>query len=256
MWILATTLLLGLQGTPAVGAEVESTASLDRSKAGLLLRVEVTGTLDYPLSEVRAVLLDIDGFRRWFPAVGTWQILEQIYVLEELRGERCTNVVFMGMGEPFHNYDAVIGAAGILIDTNGAGLGARRVTISTAGVLPGIERFTDEGQPFRLALSLNHSDGQGRSEIMSINRRYPLHHLLEAARRYTATSGRRITFEYVMITGVNMSEADGRRLARIGRSMPCVTAMAGLLLMVLCVAISTNGSDAPHWGQNPIHLAE
>ena len=150
-----------------------------------------------------------------------WQILEQVYVLEELRGETATNVVFMGMGEPFHNYDSVMAAAEVLSSADGAGLGARKITISTAGVLPGIERFTDEEQPFRLAVSLNHSDSAGRSEIMSINERYPLADLVEAARRYTATSGHRVTFEYVMIDGVNLDRGHLRKLIAIARSMPC-----------------------------------
>jgi 23S rRNA (adenine2503-C2)-methyltransferase len=150
-----------------------------------------------------------------------WQIVEQVYTLERLRGARATNVVFMGMGEPFHNYDSVIAAARTLCDPDGAGLGQRRVTISTAGVLPAILRFTDEAQPYRLAISLNHSDPSRRQEIMPIDRRFPLTELLRAARRYTERSRRRVTFEYVMIDGVNMGAADAERLVAIGRSMPC-----------------------------------
>lgn len=150
-----------------------------------------------------------------------WQILEQVYVLEELRAQRATNVVFMGMGEPFHNYDSVMAAAHVLSSSDGTGLGVRKITISTAGVLPGIERFSREEQPFRLAVSLNHSDSRGRSEIMSINERYPLADLVEAARRYTAASGHRITFEYVMIDGVNLDRGHLRKLVAIARSMPC-----------------------------------
>lgn len=150
-----------------------------------------------------------------------WQIVEQVYTLERLRGARATNVVFMGMGEPFHNYDSVIAAARTLCDPDGAGLGQRRVTISTAGVLPAILRFTDEAQPYRLAISLNHSDPKRRQEIMPIDRRFPLTELLRAAKRYTQRSRRRVTFEYVMIDGVNMGAADAERLVAIGRSMPC-----------------------------------
>ncbi len=150
-----------------------------------------------------------------------WQIVEQVYTLERLRGARATNVVFMGMGEPFHNYDSVIAAARTLCDPDGAALGHRRIAISTAGVLPAILRFTDEGQPYRLAISLNHSDPSRRREIMAIDRRYPLTELLQAARRYTERSRRRVTFEYVMIDGVNMAAADLERLIAIGRSMPC-----------------------------------
>ena len=150
-----------------------------------------------------------------------WQIVEQVYTLERLRGARATNVVFMGMGEPFHNYSSVMAAARTLCDPDGAALGHRRITISTAGVLPAILRFTDEAQPYRLAISLNHSDPSRRQEIMAIDRQFPLAELLQAARRYTERSRRRVTFEYVMIAGVNMGAADADRLVAIGRSMPC-----------------------------------
>ena len=153
--------------------------------------------------------------------LASWQIVDQVYALERLRGRRATNVVFMGMGEPFHNYDQVIAAAHLLCHPEGAALGARRITISTAGVTPGVDRFASERQPFRLAISLNHPDPEQRSSIMPHNERYPLGELLVSARRYTTELGRSVTFEYVMMPGINMGTRHLEQLVKIGRSMRC-----------------------------------
>ncbi|MCR9142064.1 MAG: 23S rRNA (adenine(2503)-C(2))-methyltransferase RlmN [bacterium] len=150
-----------------------------------------------------------------------WQIVEQVYELTRVRGERVSNVVFMGMGEPFHNYEDVIKAARILHHPEGLNIGARHITISTAGVIPSIERFTTNREPFNLAISLNHSDPAARGEIMDVDKKYPLDKLLIAARAYTRAMERRITFEYVMIPGVNMNDEHLRRLIKIGRSVRC-----------------------------------
>ena len=150
-----------------------------------------------------------------------WQIVDQVYALERLRGERATNVVFMGMGEPFHNYERVIAAADLLHHPEGAGVGARHITISTAGITPAVLRFTAERQPWNLAISLNHPDPERRAEIMPITVRHPLPELLEAARRYTVERRRRITFEYVMMPGVNMGRREVEQLAAIGRRVCC-----------------------------------
>jgi len=150
-----------------------------------------------------------------------WEIVAQVYALERLRSERASNVVFMGMGEPFHNYDRVLRAAHLLHHPQGANLGARHLTISTAGITPGVERFTEERQPFNLAISLNHPDPERRAAIMPVTRRHPLPELLEAARRYTRERRRRITFEYVMMPGVNMGRREIEQLTAIGRSMRC-----------------------------------
>jgi 23S rRNA (adenine2503-C2)-methyltransferase len=150
-----------------------------------------------------------------------WQIVDQVYALERLRGERASNVVFMGMGEPFHSYDRVMRAARLLHHPEGAHVGARHITISTAGVTPGVERFTAEKEPWNLAISLNHPDPDGRAVIMPITLRHPLPELLEAARRYSVERRRRVTFEYVMMPGVNMGRREVEQLRAIGRSMRC-----------------------------------
>jgi len=124
-----------------------------------------------------------------------------------------TNLVFMGMGEPFLNYDAVMDAVALLNDPHGFGLGARRMTISTAGVVPGIERFTAEGIQVNLAISLHAADDELRTKLMPIDKKYPIAALMKAARAYVATTKRKIFYEYLMLSGVNDRLDDARRLA-------------------------------------------
>ncbi len=150
-----------------------------------------------------------------------WQIVDQVYEFIRHRGERPTNIVFMGMGEPFHNYESVIKAARILHHPEGLNLGARHITISTAGVISSIERFIQDREPFNLAISLNHPDPKKRGEIMDVNRKYPLDALIRTARKFTRELDRRITFEYIMLPDVNMSEAHLRQLIKITRSVRC-----------------------------------
>jgi 23S rRNA (adenine2503-C2)-methyltransferase len=150
-----------------------------------------------------------------------WQIVDQILQVEKIVGDRCTNIVFMGMGEPMHNYDSVIQSAHIFHDPNTWNLGAKRITISTAGVVKGIDRFIKNKEPFNFAISLNHPNPVTRKTIMGIDEKYPLDLLLKSAREFTKTLGRRITFEYIMIPGVNMGKENAERLVKILRSVNC-----------------------------------
>jgi len=136
-------------------------------------------------------------------------------------GEDLTNVVLMGMGEPLLNYDQVLKAVRLIRHEMGITLGARRITLSTAGVVPGIERLAEEGVPLGLAISLNATDDATRTELMPINRRYPIGVLIRAAKDFARTYKRRITFEYVLIHGVNDSLGDALRLADLLRGIPC-----------------------------------
>lgn len=153
--------------------------------------------------------------------LSTWQILQQIYQMIRFRKiyvnpkEKLTNVVFMGMGEPFYNYDNVLKAAKILNHPDGLNIGARHITISTAGVIPGIERFISEKQPFNLAISLNNPFNDERSFLMDVNKKYPLEDLLKVVKKYTKLYHRNITFEYILIPNVNMSESHIKEILRI-----------------------------------------
>jgi 23S rRNA (adenine2503-C2)-methyltransferase len=135
--------------------------------------------------------------------------------------EQLTNLVFMGMGEPLANYENLLGALALICDSDvGLGFAAKRVTVSTAGLVP---KMLDFGRDTRasLAVSLNAADNETRSRLMPINRRYPLEMLLDACRRYPLPPGRRITFEYILLRGVNDSLEDARRLVRLLRPIRC-----------------------------------
>ncbi len=123
------------------------------------------------------------------------------------------NIVFMGMGEPLLNLPAVAKAVRILTDKDGPGIPWRRITVSTAGIIPGIRRLGRESVRPKLAVSLNASNGEQRSALMPIDKKYPLGDLLDACREYPLRPRERITFEYVMLDGVNDSDADAVRVA-------------------------------------------
>jgi len=157
------------------------------------------------------------GFTR---NLGSDEIFDQArYFARELagRGKKITNVVFMGMGEPFHNYAAVMDAVRLLNDPHGFGLGHRHITISTVGLVPQIERFTDEGIQVNLAISLHAPSDEQRGRIMPVNKRWPIAELLAACAAYVAKTHRKVFFEYVMLRGVNDDDESARALAKLMR---------------------------------------
>ena len=158
------------------------------------------------------------GFAR---SLTSAQILEQALRFSgELKaeGKRLSNVVLMGMGEPFHNYEASLDAIRRLMSD--LGIGARHITVSTVGLAPQIRRFAAEGLQVGLAVSLHAATDAQRSELMPVNRRWPLAELMAACRDYTEASGRRVTFEWALIEGVNDDVRAARRLARLLRGVP------------------------------------
>jgi 23S rRNA (adenine2503-C2)-methyltransferase len=130
------------------------------------------------------------------------------------------NLVFMGMGEPLANYDAVVRAVRVLTQPRGLNLGARRITVSTSGLVPQIHRLAAEGLAVGLAVSLHATTDEVRTELVPVNRRWPIHELLAAAREYGRATGRRVTLEYTLIAGVNDHEQDADRLAAFARELP------------------------------------
>src|SRR3984957_11620510 len=133
------------------------------------------------------------------------------------RGKRITNVVFMGMGEPFHNYDAVMEAVALLNDAHGFGLGHRHITISTVGLVDKIDAFAQERTQVNLAISLHAPNDTVRSGFMPVNRRYPIAELMAACERYVARTRRKVFFEYVMLAGVNDTQRCAHELAGLMR---------------------------------------
>lgn len=126
-----------------------------------------------------------------------------------------TNVVLMGQGEPLLNFENVMSALEILLDEDGVGLSPKRVTLSTSGIVPGIARLAREESRPKLAISLNASSDEQRDKLMPINRKYPLQELMNACRNYPLRHWEHLTFEYVMLGGVNDSAEDARRVARL-----------------------------------------
>jgi len=141
------------------------------------------------------------------------EIVGQVLAAARAEGGRPSNVVYMGIGEPFDNYDAVMKSVRIINDERGLGIGARRITISTCGIVPGISRLAAEGLQVELSVSLHAADDELRSSLMPVNRAYPLDRLLQACSDYVAGTGRIVTFEYTLIDGVNDSDAHARKLA-------------------------------------------
>ncbi len=136
-------------------------------------------------------------------------------------GERVTNVVMMGMGEPLLNYENVTRALRVM-GVAGLGIGGRRITVSTAGFVPGIEKLSMEKDlNVGLAISLNATMDEQRTRIMPINRKFPIARLLQAAREYFDRRGRRVTFEYVLMDQITDSDEDARRLAELTSDIPC-----------------------------------
>jgi 23S rRNA (adenine2503-C2)-methyltransferase len=135
-------------------------------------------------------------------------------------GDRPTNIVYMGMGEPFDNYDEVLKSIRILNDGQGINIGARHITISTSGVIPGIERMATEGFQVELSVSLHAPDDALRDQLMPVNRKYPIAKLIEACSLYVAATKRIITFEYTLIRGVNDSRAQAVALAKLVKQLP------------------------------------
>jgi 23S rRNA (adenine2503-C2)-methyltransferase len=157
------------------------------------------------------------GFGRNLTAV---EIFDQVlYFGHELktRGKHVTSVVFMGMGEPFHNYRAVMDAVALLNDSHGFGLGHRHITISTVGLVNRIDDFSREGIQVNLAISLHAPNDALRSSFMPVNRRYSLVQLMAACERYVKRTNRKVFFEYIMLGGVNDSDECAHELAALMR---------------------------------------
>jgi 23S rRNA (adenine2503-C2)-methyltransferase len=161
------------------------------------------------------------GFRR---NLTPGEIVTQVlHFARQLAGEgdRLTNLVVMGMGEPFHNYDATMQAVDILNDPLGYNFGSRRMTISTVGIVPGIERFAAERRQVNLAISLHAATDDLRSRLLPVSRRYPLTDLRSACLHYIELTGRRLSFEWALIEGVNDTQDQAAALAEWLSGMLC-----------------------------------
>ena len=153
--------------------------------------------------------------------LSTGEIVDQLIYVRENTDQPITNVVFMGMGEPFHNYDNVLNASDIFHSPKGFNLASTRITISTAGLLPQINKFIKQKRRYKLAISLNASNDKVRTEIMPINKKWSINDLIKSGKEYSNQKKRLIMFEYVLLKGINDSEEDALELARLLQGIPC-----------------------------------
>ncbi|MCD8071096.1 MAG: 23S rRNA (adenine(2503)-C(2))-methyltransferase RlmN [Akkermansiaceae bacterium] len=147
------------------------------------------------------------------------EILGQIVTAEDIAGARIDNIVFMGMGEPLANFDNLRQALEIILSSGALNIGARHITVSTSGNVPGLKRLTDYGRPIRLAVSLHGVTDAVRSRIMPVNRRWPLGKLIPALKDWCASSSHKITLEYILIEGINDTLGEAELLAGMARDL-------------------------------------
>jgi len=156
------------------------------------------------------------GFKR---NLTSQEIVDQILMIQRESGQRVGNIVYMGQGEPLLNCKEVIKSLHLVMES--VGIGARHITVSTSGIVPGIEALAKENLAITLALSLHAPDTATREEIVPITTKYPIHQVMEALHNYVDTTRRRVTIEYVLLEGVNDSEAQARQLAELCRDLHC-----------------------------------
>ena len=142
-------------------------------------------------------------------------------MIEKLLGERISHVVVMGIGEPFDNYDNLIKFFKIINHPKGLAIGARHITVSTCGIIPKILEFSDFPLQINLAISLHAPNNEIRDKIMPINKVYPIEELIPALKKYLEKTNRRLTFEYIMLDGINDSEECAKELANLVKDINC-----------------------------------
>jgi 23S rRNA (adenine2503-C2)-methyltransferase len=196
------------------GNRIESVLIPDRDRLTLCISTQVGCAMGCRFC--------LTGKRGWKRDLTTAEILNQVLAARDglPPGKSITNIVLMGMGEPLANYENVMKALEILLHPEAFKFSSRRVTLSTVGLLPEMERLATSATQVRLAVSLNATEDETRSGIMPVNRRYPLKDLLAACRAYPLRPRTRITFEYVLLAGVNDTPGDARRLVGLLRGIP------------------------------------
>ncbi len=176
------------------------------------------------------------------------EILSQALFLRHKLSLHLTNFVFMGMGEPLDNYDNVIKAIQIMNDSRGLGIAARRITVSTVGIIHGIERLKTLGLQVNLSLSLHGVREELRSKLLPVSRKYPLQKVLQACQDYVRETGRMITLEYILLRGFNDSADDAARLASIARRLKAK------VNLIPCSPVAGLGFEPPSANANKLFL--
>ena len=192
---------------------IETVSMVDKNRHTVCLSSQVGCALDCHFCATGKM-----GLKR---NLSTGEIVDQLIYVRESIDQPITNVVFMGMGEPFHNYDNVLNASDIFHSPKGFNLASTRITISTVGLLPQINQFIKEKRRYKLAISLNASNDKVRTDIMPINKKWSIVDLVNAGKEYSNQKKRLIMFEYVLLKGINDSEEDALELARLLQGIPC-----------------------------------
>lgn len=161
------------------------------------------------------------GRRKKVRNLEVYEMVMQILMIEEELKTRISHVVVMGIGEPFDNYDNLVKFFRIINDPKGISIGARHITVSTCGIIPKIEEFSNLDMQINLAISLHAANDELRNKIMPINRAYPLKDLIDAIKKYVDKTNRRITFEYILLKDVNDSEEAALELANLVKGLNC-----------------------------------
>ncbi len=155
----------------------------------------------------------LKGFKRNLSA---GEILDEVlYLKNNARNAGLTHIVFMGTGEPLDNYENVLKAVRVINSPHAFNIGARRITISTSGIIPGIERLSSSGLQIELSVSLHAADDKTRSQLMPVNKKYPLADLIKCCHEYSAKTNRQVTFEYILIKGLNSDLSSAQKLAAL-----------------------------------------
>ncbi len=185
------------------------------------------------------------GFKR---SLRPSEMLGQALFLQEELSLNLTNVVFMGMGEPLDNYDNVVRAVQIMNDPRGMGIAARRITVSTVGIIPGIERLRTLGLQVNLSLSLHAVREELRSKLLPVSRKYTLPEILQACKEYVRETGRMMTLEYILLGGLNDSAEDASRLGSIARKLKAK------VNLIPCSPVPGLGFEPPSADKNKLFL--
>jgi 23S rRNA (adenine2503-C2)-methyltransferase len=195
----------------ADGHSIETVLILEKSRRTLCLSTQVGCKFGCPYC--------MSGSKGFIRQLAAAEIVGQILEVQRLTGAKITNIVMMGIGEPLDNYENLVQAIRIINHPEGLGIGARKITISTCGLVPGIMKLKKLGLQVKLSVSLQATSDELRNRLVPINRKYNLEKLLPACREYFEATDRVITFEYALIESINDSDSDARRLADIARRL-------------------------------------
>jgi 23S rRNA (adenine2503-C2)-methyltransferase len=193
------------------GEHVESVLIKDKKRRTLCLSTQVGCRFKCPFCA--------SGMRGFKRDLSVSEITAQVSSVSEICGCRISNIVFMGMGEPLDNYDNLVKAIRIINHPDGMNIGARKITVSTCGIVPGISKLKDVGLQIELSVSLHAADDELRNKLVPVNRKYPLKALIKACKEYRERTGRIITLEYTFIEGMNDSAGAAERLAKVAREL-------------------------------------